>query len=183
MARMRGIPTRLLATTLVAAAAACWIASPANAACTSGGLELTAPSSLAFPNTTLTGANQTATTTLALTGDDQSGTGTGWKLTGTSTTLTTGTYTLSTNATSITGVTGTTGAGNCSLPANSVTYPVTLPAGATAPTAAKLFSAAAGAYSGTGAINLSMSVAIAIPANARVGTYTSTWTLSLVTGP
>lgn len=168
---------------LVAAAVAGWGASPAAAACTGGGLGLTVPSTLTFPATTLSGLDQSATTTLALTGDDQSGTGSGWKLTGTSTTLTTGARSLPTSATQVTAVGRSAGAGNCSLPANGVTYPVTLPAGATAPTAAKLFGAASGSYSGTGAIDLAMSLAIAIPANARAGTYTSTWTFSLVTGP
>ncbi|MBO9533248.1 MAG: hypothetical protein J7513_09775 [Solirubrobacteraceae bacterium] len=174
---------RLALVALAALAAGLWLAGSAMAACTSGGLGLTAPTALAFPDTTLTGANQTVTSTLALTGDDQSGTGTGWRLTGTSTTLTAGAFTLPTTATTVTGATRTAGAGNCSLPANSVTYPVTLPAAATAPTAAKIFSAAAGAYSGTGAINISLSLAIAVPANARAGTYSSTWTLSLVSGP
>lgn len=166
-----------------AALASCWSVQPAQAACTSGGLGLSAPSALAFPATTLTGNDEDATTTLALVGDDQSGTATGWKLTGTSTTLTSGGNTLPTNATSITAVTRTAGTGNCALPANSVTYPVTLPAAATAPTAVKLFSAAAGSYSGTGAINLSLGLKIRVPANARPGTYTSSWTFTLVTGP
>lgn len=158
-------------------------AGPSWAACTGGGLGLTAPTTLTFPAATLSGVDQDVTTTLALTGDDQSGTGTGWKLTGTSTTLTSGANTLPTSATTITGVTRTAGTGNCSLPANAVTYPVTLPAAATAPAAVKLFSAAAGAYSGTGAIDLSVGLKIRVPANARTGTYASTWTLTMVTGP
>lgn len=158
-------------------------ATSAQAACTSGGLGLSAPTALAFPSTTLSGNDEDASTTLALVGDDQSGTGGGWKLTGTSTTLTSGAYSLPTNATTITAVTRTAGTGNCALPANSVSYPVTLPAGSTAPTATKLISAASGSYSGTGAINLSVGVNIHIPGNARPGTYASTWTLTLVTGP
>lgn len=166
----------------LAVAAASLLAPATGLACTGGGLGLTAPSSLGFPDTPLTGADQTVTTTLALVGNDATGTGTGWRLTGTSTTLKSGGDTLPTTATSVTAVVRTAGTGNCRLPANSVTYPVTLPAGGTAPTAAKLFSAAAGT-GGTGRINLAMTFAIAIPANARVGSYGSTWTLSLVSGP
>ena len=62
-----------------------------------------------------------------------------------------------------------------------VTYPYTLPAGTTAPTATKMFSAAAG--TGMGNQTASTAWSLAIPGNAHSGSYTSTWTLSLVSGP
>jgi hypothetical protein len=63
-----------------------------------------------------------------------------------------------------------------------VSYPYSLPAGATtAPTATKLFNAPLG--SGMGDQTVTPTWTLAIPANAYAGSYTSTWTLSLVSGP
>jgi len=69
----------------------------------------------------------------------------------------------------------------CVLPTNSITYPYTLPAGGTAPAATKLYNAAAS--TGTGAATITPTWKLAVPATASVGTYTSTWTFSLVSGP
>ncbi|MDQ8045938.1 MAG: hypothetical protein AAGC46_14560 [Solirubrobacteraceae bacterium] len=149
--------------------------------CNTGGLGLTLPGSISFPTTTISGGVQPVATTATLTVDDEVGTGAGWNLTGTSTSLTNGTYTLPTTTTTITGVTPTAASGNCSMPTNSVGFPVTMPAGATAPTAVKLYNASAS--SGSGPVDLAMALALAVPGNARPGTYTSTWTLTLVSGP
>ena len=59
-----------------------------------------------------------------------------------------------------------------------VSYPYTLPAATTAPTATKLFNAPAG--TGMDDQTVTPTSALAIPANAYAGNYTSTWTLSLV---
>ena len=84
-------------------------------------------------------------------------------------------------ATTITGASGSPASGNCSLPTNSITYPVTLPAGTTPPTAADLFDA--GLNTGEGPTNVTLTANVAVPANAVAGTYSSTWSLSMSSGP
>jgi hypothetical protein len=59
--------------------------------------------------------------------------------------------------------------------------PYTLPAGATAPTATKIFDAKAG--TGMGDQTVTPDYTLAIPADTAAGTYTSTWTFSLISGP
>ena len=66
-------------------------------------------------------------------------------------------------------------------PTNGVSYPYTLPAAATAPTATKIFSAAAN--TGLGNQTLTLALRLSIPANAFAGSYSSTWTYTLVSGP
>ncbi|MBV9712246.1 MAG: hypothetical protein JO011_15175, partial [Ktedonobacteraceae bacterium] len=108
----------------------------------------------------------------------------GWSLSITSTTLTSGSNTLPTTASNITAVTGVcTVNGTCSSNTltNNISVPMALPAGATAPTAVKFFSTASG--TGTGAYTVTPTISVAIPATAKPGTYTSTMTLSAVSGP
>jgi hypothetical protein len=62
-----------------------------------------------------------------------------------------------------------------------VTYPVSLPAAATPPTATKLYDAAP--HTGLGPSNVTLVFAVSAPANIFTGTYTSTWTISIVSGP
>jgi len=62
-----------------------------------------------------------------------------------------------------------------------VSYPYTLPAGATAPTATEMFDA--NTNTGMGNQTVTPTWALAIPANTYAGTYTSTWTVSLVSAP
>jgi hypothetical protein len=76
--------------------------------------------------------------------------------------------------------TATTG-GNCVVPSNSIGYPVTLPAAASAPTAVKLYNAAVN--TGEGPTNVTLTFNLAVPANAYIGPYTSTWTFASVSGP
>lgn len=149
--------------------------------CSAGGLNLTAPSSVSFGSHALTGTNGTKTTTAAFTVDDQTGTMDGWNLSATSTTFTSGGNALPTSATTVTGVTPTAGSGRCSAPTSSIGYPLTLPAGAVAPAAVKIFNAAS--TTGRGPTNLSFDLGLAIPASARTGTYSSTWTFTLSSGP
>lgn len=149
--------------------------------CSGGSLSMGAPGSTTFTGVTLDGTNKTTTASVALTPDDERGSGAGWNVTGTSTTFTTGTRNLSTSATTTTSASSTAGSGNCSLPTNSVTYPVTLPAGASPPTAVKLYNAAFS--TGQGPANLTLNFQLAVPANAYRGTYTSTWTFAIVSGP
>jgi hypothetical protein len=152
-----------------------------TSACSSGGLTFTPPATLAFPSTALTGRDQSVTTPLALSPNDETGSGSGWNLTATSTTFTSGTHTLPTNSAQITAGSSSAVTGTCSVPANQISYPVTIPAGTSAPSAVKIFDASSG--SGAGPVDLSFTAALKVPGNARVGTYTSTWTLTLSSGP
>ena len=123
------------------------------------------------------------TTTQALDVADATGSGAGWDITATSTTFTTGSVTLSTTATTVQSApTRACDAGStCTLATNSVSYPYTLPAGASAPTATKVFNAAVN--TGQGDQTATVTWQLAIPSSTAAGTYTSTWTLSLVSGP
>ena len=82
----------------------------------SGGLNFTPPTSFSWPSTALTGRDQSITTALNLSPDDETGSEAGWNLTATSTTFTSGTHKLPTTASQITGASATAGTGNCSAP-------------------------------------------------------------------
>jgi hypothetical protein len=69
----------------------------------------------------------------------------------------------------------------CTLASNSVGYPYTLPAGSTAPAATKLYNAAVN--TGTGNQTVTPTYSVSIPANTYAGTYSSTWTFTLASGP
>jgi hypothetical protein len=150
--------------------------------CTSGSLTLTSPGSVTFPSLTLNGKDQTATVTGVLTPNDQTNSNTGWNIAGTSTTFTNGANkTLPTSATQITAASAAKASQNCSLPTNSIAYPITLPAGTTAPPAAKLYNAAAN--TGAGPSNVTLTFTLTATANTFNGTYTSTWTFTISSGP
>ena len=152
------------------------------APCSGGALTLAVPSLVTFPSVTLNGSDQAPTTTVTLTPDDETASGAGWNITGTSTTLKTSSgATLPTSATTITAATATANTQSCTLPTNQIGYPVTLPAGSSPPTAVKLFDAKAG--TGKGASSVALTVKASVPANAYNGTYTSTWTIATVSGP
>jgi hypothetical protein len=132
----------------------------------------------------LDSGDSTQTYTIPLTVQDTRGTGAGWNLTVTSTTFTTGGGTpqnLSTTASSLTGVTSSCSTGTCTNPSNAQTYPVTVPAAASAPTAVKFFNTTTN--NGMGRFTITPTVGVTIPQNAFAGTYTSTVTLSIVSGP
>jgi hypothetical protein len=165
---------------------------PSEASATSATATLNA-GSLAFVSTppavswtvTLNGSNQTPTTTQALDVGDGTGSGTGWDITATSTTFSccTGSHTLSTTATTIQSAPSIAcdSSVTCTTATNSITYPYTLPAAGTAPTATKIYNAAAN--TGMGNQTVTPTWQLSVPANTYAGTYTSTWTLSLVSGP
>jgi hypothetical protein len=170
-----------LATVAIASADAANVT--ATATVNAGSLTMT---SSAAPSTsvTLNGTDQTPTYTMPMTAKDETGSGTGWNLTITSTQFSTGggsPHTLSTSASTITGVTSSCAQGTCTNPTNSVGYPLGVPAGATPPTAVKSFDSAAN--TGMGDFTVTPTVQVAIPANAYAGTYTSTVTLAVVSGP
>ena len=124
--------------------------------CAGGSLALTPPSTVTFPSTALNGKDKTATITGAFTPNDQTNSGSGWNITGTSTTFTTGSRTLPTTATQITAASVAAASQNCSLPTNSITYPETLPAAATAPAAVKVYNGAANTGGGPSTVTLTL---------------------------
>jgi hypothetical protein len=161
-------------------------ATTASATLTAGSLGFAGtPGNVTFPSVALDGTNKTVTASQALDIADATGSGAGWNITATSTLFTAGTHTLPAGATTIASAPGaaTCDSGVTCTPAgtNTVSYPYSLPAGATAPTATKQFSAAAG--TGLGDQTLTPTWTLAIPGNAYAGNYNSTWTLSLVSGP
>ncbi|GAC1347574.1 MAG: hypothetical protein NVSMB27_13280 [Ktedonobacteraceae bacterium] len=137
------------------------------------------------PGATMNGADQVVTYTLAITLTDATGSGSGWNLTITSTTFSTGggtPHTLSTSASSLTGVTATCVTGStCTNATDAITYPVAVPAGGTAPTAVKFYNAALN--TGMGKFTVTPTISISIPANTYAGAYSSTITLTVVSGP
>lgn len=132
----------------------------------------------------LDNGDSTPTYSVALTTQDTRGTGGGWNETITSTQFTTGVpnnYTLATNASTVTGVTQAGASGTNTAATNAITYPVSIPAGSGPPTAVKLFNAAAN--TGMGKFTITPTVGVFVPQNSFAGTYTSTVTLAIVSGP
>jgi len=133
----------------------------------------------------LNSGDQTPTYTVPSTVNDTrtgASAGLGWNLTITSTQFTTGSRTLATNASSVTAVTSACANGGlCVTPTNAIAYPVTVPAGSTPPTAVKFFNAAAA--TGEGVFTITPTVRVSVPQNSFAGSYASTLTLSVVSGP
>ena len=128
--------------------------------------------------------NQTPTYTVPLTTIASVSPAAGWNETVTSTTFTTGTHSLSTSASTITSaptVACNTSYANCTAATNSVTYPVTVPAGSSPPTAVKFVNAASG--TGAGQFTVTPTISVSVPQNSFAGTYTSTLTIAIVSGP
>jgi hypothetical protein len=150
------------------------------------GLSVSTSSASASFSANLNAGDATSTYTVTPTVlDTRSGAsaGLGWQLQVTSTTLTTGARSLATTASSITDVAGdacVSGA-PCVLPTSNVSYPVAVPAAASAPTAVKFDNAAV--QTGEGQISKSTAFSVSVPQNAYAGTYTSTVTISIVSGP
>jgi WxL domain surface cell wall-binding len=158
-------------------------ATSATATLSAGSLSfVSAPPSVGF-SATLNGQDQAPTTTQALDVGDSTGAGAGWNITATSTTFTAGSRTLPDTATSVaSGPSVACDAGvSCGTATTNVSYPYSLPAGTTAPTATKLFNATAS--TGMGNQTVTPTWKLSVPASSYAGTYASTWTLSLVSGP
>ena len=198
-----GTSVRLMADT--ANAAAC----PAGTGCAitgtlgmTGGVQtLTAPGSLGWTEA-VTGLDQQLADTLPAdqTYQVNDSLGTGWHVTVSATTFTSGTHTLldtgtfATNgsvasmaanaAPTATCLTGST----CTLPNDtSVTYPVPIITAATTPTAWTIYDATIGTGTGTITIGAPGAAAVGwwlnVPSNTIVGSYTSTVTLELLATP
>jgi hypothetical protein len=129
--------------------------------------------------------DQTTSYSAALTAKDTSiAISPGWHLTITSTQFTTGggsPHTLATTASSITSVSSVCAAGSCVNPTNSVTYPVAVPAASSPPTAVTFYNAAAN--TGQGTFTVTPTIRVTVPQNSYAGTYTSTLTLAIASGP
>lgn len=142
-----------------------------------------AVSTSAAPTFTLTlnGTDQTPSYTLPVkVTDTRTSPTAGWQLQMNPTRFqTAGGAQLATTASTVTGVSNScaTDASSCTAPTNSVGYPVSIPTG----TGTKVYNAAAN--TGTGIFTITPTVQVAVPANASAGSYTSTVTVSAVSGP
>ena len=180
-----------MALTIMASSAAFADSNPGSTVVNGAGSVTETTTAPTIPPVTLNGVDQTVNYTLPTTVVDATGTGNGWNLTITSTNFSTGggsPHTLATDASTITGVTSScvtpeTGTITCTNPTNAISYPLSVPAGATAPTAAKFFNAAAD--SGMGKFTITPTIAITIPANTYASNsgYSSTITVAVVSGP
>lgn len=186
---------RLAAAAIACAALFGIAASPAGAATASqtvnaGSLAFlnSTPGNVVFPATTLDGTDQVRTQSQAIDVGDATGSSAGWAITATSTLFTAAPgRTLDPASTTI--QTAPTraciAASTCTLANNAIPYPYTLPAGATAPTATKMYNAAAN--SGMGNQTVTPTWSLALPATTWAGggasPYTATWTFTLVSGP
>ena len=156
----------------------------ADATLTGGSLSFPAPANLTFPAVTLDGTNKTTSQTHPFAVNDARGTGVGWNITATSTTFTSGGSALPVGATTIASApSATCSGGSTCVPAapTGISYPYTLPAAPVAPTATKMFNA--NTNSGLGSQSFTPTWNLSVPASALAGTYTSTWTFSIISGP
>jgi WxL domain surface cell wall-binding len=176
--------------TLVLGAALCVLPSTAlGASATATGtltgstLSLSTSATPSF-SANLDSGDSTPAYTVPLTIQDTRGTGAGWNATITSTQFTTGggtPSTLAANASTLTGVTSVCASGTCTNPTNAISYPVAVPAAPTAPAAVKFFNAAAN--TGMGKFTNTPTISVFVPQSSIAGTYTSTLTISIVSGP
>jgi hypothetical protein len=160
-------------------------AAHAAGGCSGGSLGLAVPGTLDLSGVALTGTDQsTAPASVGLAVSDMTGTGAGWNLTATSTTLTdTAGHTLPATATQLVSATAGSQPGTCTPAQNTVSYaaPLVLPAGAPPPPPIKVFAAAPGTGLGPGSVTFG--VRLVVPASAYAGTYSSTWSLTVASGP
>ena len=180
-----------MALTIMASSAAFADSTPGTTVVNGAGSVTETVTAPTIPTVTLAGVDQTINYTLPTTVVDATGTGNGWNLTLTSTAFTTGgnsPHTLATDASTITNVasscvTPESGTITCTNPTNAISYPLTVPAAASAPAPVKFFNAAAD--SGLGKFTITPTISIAIPANtyASDSGYSSTLTVAVVSGP
>jgi putative surface cell wall-binding protein len=202
-------PAFIALTPDVASATGCGAAIAAGSSCTltgtlgvnAGSLTLTSPTSLTWGET-LNGLNQNVVDATAAdqqyTVNDATGSGAGWNVSMSATTFTTGSHTLanagtlSTNG-SLTSISGTTAptatcSAACTAPTDTTTYPVAITTAATSPTPSIIYDTAVA--TGLGLFVIGGSAALnpvgwwlQIPASVYAGSYTSTVTLEVTSGP
>lgn len=147
---------------------------------TAGVLSSAIPTAPSF-SATLNGSDQTASYGTPLSVADTRDTSSGWNLSVGATQFSTGganPSTLPTNASSISTVASACAAPPCTTPTNSLAYPIPVTAGAQP---VKFFNAASG--TGSGQFTITPTTSVQIPANADSGTYTSTVTYTVASGP
>jgi len=181
---MLGVTAALLAVAVARAATTDTIT--VSAAVTGGSTLSVAPGTTPSFALTLNGADQTTPYALQLIVVDPRGltAGGGWNLTITSTQFKDATtHTFPTTASTITGVATVCGTNStCTLPTNNISNTnLAVPAATVAPTAVKFLNAAN--LTGLGTTNVNATVSVVVPANVFAGTYTSTVTVSIVSGP
>jgi hypothetical protein len=167
------------------ASATAWIGQviTLKAASAAGVLSVSSSATPSFSGN-LDSGDQTATYTVPLVTIASVSPASGWNETVTSTQLTTGTRTLSTSASTIASaptISCNSAEANCTSATNSVSYPVNVPAGSGPPTSVKFINAASG--TGAGKFTVTPTVSVSIPQNSFAGTYTSTVTIAIVSGP
>jgi hypothetical protein len=158
-------------------------AATATTTVTAGSLAfVSTPPNVSF-SATLSGVDQAPTSVQAIDVGDATGSGAGWNITATSTTFAAGPTKLATSATTVAGAPSVAcdASVTCTVATNAISYPYTLPAATTAPLATKVYNSAAN--TGMGNQTVTPSWKVALPANTIAGTYTSTWTISLVSAP
>jgi hypothetical protein len=204
-----GIDVPLLLAPVPDQAVVCGSAVPAGTPCTltgtvgvtAGALNLTSPSALAW-STTVSGVDQqlvdTTSAHQSYLVNDATGSGAGWHVTVSATTFTTGTVTLSNSGTflttgSITSEIATTAptaacssGATCALPTDTTTYPVAITTAASSPTSYTIYDTSAS--TGLGSITVGIGANpvgwwVNVLAKSQAGTYTSTITLQIISGP
>ena len=149
---------------------------------------VTPPADFVFPAVTLAGLDQTTPFAEAMDVGDNTGSAAGWNITMTSTTFTGTGLTPPVLANTATSVLAAPPAAVCDIGVactaatnTAGAYPYTVPAATVAPAATIVLDAAAG--SGMGDQTITPTFTLAIPASTRADTYTSTWTIAVVSGP
>jgi len=184
------LPRKTLTVTIVGAATlvAATVAIAGNITATAtvngaGSLGLSHGATAAIGTVTIDGTDQSVAYTIPLSITDVRGNGAGWNATITSTSFSDGSgHSLATSASSVSAVAvACVAGGSCTNPTNAVAYALAVPAGATAPTAVKLFDAAAN--TGMGRFTVTPTINVSIPGNVYAGTYNSTVTVAVVSGP
>ncbi|HLI09844.1 MAG TPA: WxL domain-containing protein [Ktedonobacteraceae bacterium] len=130
---------------------------------------------------TLNGTDQAETFSLPIVVDDDTGSGAGWDLTLSLTTFTNSGHTLATDVAEVSAQpTAICNSGTCTNPSVSgISYPLVLTADGS--TTSKFFNADTG--TGMGNFTVTTPFSVTIPANAYAGTYSSTFTVSITSGP
>jgi hypothetical protein len=198
-------PVFIALTPDAASATACGTAITAGTSCTltgtlgvtAGTLSQTSPSSLTWGET-LNGLDQdvvdTSSSDQQYTVDDATGSGAGWHVTLSATTFTngihptfpnTGTFSVNGSLSSISGTTAPSATCtdiSCTAPTNTTTYPVAITTAASSPTASTIYDTSASTGLGQVVIG-DIGWWLDVPSSAYSGSYTSTVTLELISGP
>lgn len=183
--KLTALATAALASVAMLSSASSAGAATASETVSAGSLAFinSTPANVVFPGVTLNGSDQTRTQTQAFDVSDATGSNGGWSITATSTRFTSGANFLGNSNTMINSAPtdACDASSTCTLATNAISYPYTLPAGAVAPPATKMFNAATGTGSGNQTVTPTWS--LLVPSGTPAGTYTSTWTFTLVSGP